>query len=76
MEKVALPLVAERLSTAYDAMSRRQTACLVSAVSEILVYDPTEESLKTLLGSAMRALQVKCSLLFFGQRWVLSLVFS
>ncbi|CAM9137754.1 unnamed protein product [Ectocarpus sp. 8 AP-2014] len=57
VEKVALPLVAERLSTAYDAMSRRQTACLVSAVSEILVYDPTEESLKTLLGSAMRALQ-------------------
>ncbi|CAM9801956.1 unnamed protein product, partial [Ectocarpus sp. 12 AP-2014] len=57
VEKVALPLVAERLSTAYDAMSRRQTACLVSTVSEILVYDPTEESLKTLLSSAMRALQ-------------------
>lgn len=54
---MALPLVAERLSTAYDAMSRRQTACLVSAVSEILVYDPAEESLKTLLGSARDALQ-------------------
>lgn len=58
VEKVALPLVAERLSTAYDAMSRRQTACLVSAVSEILVYDPAEESLKTLLGAAREALQV------------------
>lgn len=58
VEKVALPLVAERLSTAYDAMSRRQTACLVSAVSEILVYDPKEESLKTLLGSARDALKV------------------
>ncbi|CAM9801776.1 unnamed protein product [Scytosiphon promiscuus] len=57
VEKVALPLVAERISTAYDAMSRRQTACLVSAVSEILVYDPAEESLKTLLGSARDALQ-------------------
>lgn len=60
VEKVALPLVAERLSTAYDAMSRRQTACLVSAVSEILVYDPAEESLKTLLGAAREALQVLC----------------
>eukprot|EP00752_Nemacystus_decipiens_P001258 g1256.t1 len=58
VEKVALPLVAERLSTAYDAMSRRQTACLVSAVSEILVYDPAEESLKTLLGAAREAFQV------------------
>lgn len=55
--------MAERLSTAYDAMSRRQTACLVSAVSEILVYDPAEESLKTLLGAAREALQV-CLLLF------------
>eukprot|EP00903_Cladosiphon_okamuranus_P007275 g7051.t1 len=57
VEKVALPLVAERLSAAYDAMSRQQTACLVSAVSEILVYDPAEESLKTLLGAAREALQ-------------------
>lgn len=59
VEKVALPLVAERLSTAYDAMSRRQTACLASAVSEILVYDPAEESLKNLLGAAREALQVR-----------------
>lgn len=58
VEKVALPLVAERLSTAYDAMSRRQTACLTATVSELLVYDPSEDALKTLLGSALEALQV------------------
>lgn len=59
VEKVALPLVAERLSTAYDAMSRQQTVCLTAAVSELLVYDPGEASLKKLLGSALEALQAR-----------------
>lgn len=58
VERVAVPLVAERLSTAYDAMSRRQTACVTAAVSDLLVYDPGAESLKQLLGGALSALQV------------------
>lgn len=55
---MALPLVAECLSTAYNAMSRRQTACLTTTVSELLVYDPSEAALKKLLGSALEALKV------------------
>lgn len=62
VEKVAVPLVAERLSTAYNAMSRRQTACLTTTVSELLVYDPSEAALKKLLGSALEALKVGLSL--------------
>ena len=59
VEKVAVPLVAERLSTAYDAMSRSQTACLTTTVSELLVFEPSEAALKTLLGSALEALKVR-----------------
>lgn len=58
VEKVAVPVLEDQLSNAYDAMSRRQTLCLTAAVGELLLYDPGEAALTKLLGAALSALQV------------------
>lgn len=54
-----MPLLVDRLSKAYDAMSGQQTLCMTAAVGELLPYDLGEDALRKLLGAALTALQVR-----------------
>ncbi|CAM9789543.1 unnamed protein product [Chrysoparadoxa australica] len=53
VERVALPLLAARLQSCYDPASTRQTEVLISAVTEMLVYEPSEKAVKTLVAAPL-----------------------